>query len=90
MLSTYTTLHYCLLLHILVTQEGDIMHDPDYRAQFLNVDGSVNKEVLNMLQKVNFFGTGVIANHDSCLILTQQYCVTVTVLTTKVNLSNRQ
>ena len=38
----------------------------------------------------DFFGAGVIANHDSCLILTQQYCVTETLLTTKVNLSNRQ
>jgi hypothetical protein len=67
----YTAPLFSFLLHILVSQEGDIMHDPDYRAQFLNADGSVNKEVLNMLQKVIFFGAGVIANHDSCLILTQ-------------------
>jgi len=35
------------------------MHEPEYREQFLHVDGSVTESVLKLLQKNNPLGAGV-------------------------------
>jgi len=40
-------------------QEGDPIHDAEYRKQFLHVDGTINEGVLILLQKNNPFGAGV-------------------------------